>query len=208
MKKLFRSVLSIAVLATMVACGSAADKSKEVSDEAEGQVEEAMEKTVPIKLDQSAVSWVGSVLGGYSHQGTLAITEGSLDMSGSNIVGGTFTVDMATLTPTDSNYSEGHTAEMLVGHLSTGDFFQVDSFPTATFVVKSADMKAMTITGDLTVKGITKQQTIQDVVVDVTNGSAKGSLTFDRQDYGVSYVSTMKDMVVSNNIELTIHLKM
>ena len=208
MKKLFKPVLTLAVIGTMVACGGAADKAKEVSEEAEVKVEEVMEETVAVKLDESNVMWSGSVLGMHSHQGTVSVTEGSLNMKGTDVVGGTFTIDMASITPTDSNYSEDKTSEMLVGHLSSVDFFMTDSFPTASFVVTSADMAAMTITGDLTVRGVTKTETINDVAIDAAAGTAKGSLTFDRQDYGVAFSHPMKDVVISDDIELTINLKM
>lgn len=213
MKKLFKPVLSLVAVATMVACGGAADKAKDMAGDATDavtdKVEEVMEKTVSVKLDESNVMWSGEILGGLkSHNGTLKITDGNLEMKGTDIVGGKFTVDMKSMNPLDSNYSEDKTAADLVGHLSTGDFFLVDSFPTASFVVKSADMTAKTITGDLTVRGTTKEETISDVALDMTNMSASGNLTFDRQDYNVAFSTGAKDFVLSDDIKLKINLKM
>lgn len=207
MKKLFKPVLSFIAIATMIACGGAADKANEVTEEVTETVEEVVtEETVAINLDESEVMWMGQIVGGIkSHNGTIKLTEGSLTMKGDEIVGGNFTVDMKSMNPLDSNYTEDKPAEMLVGHLSTGDFFLVDSFPTASFVIKSADMAAKTITGDLTVRGVTNTETINDVTVEA--GSAMGTLTFDRQKYDVAFSTGAKDFVLSDDIELKINLK-
>ena len=210
MKKLFKPVLSFIAVATMVACGGAADKAKEVSEEKTETVEEVVtEETVAINTAESNVMWMGQIVGGIkSHNGTVKLTEGELTMKGDEIVGGNFTVDMKSMNPLDSNYTEDKPAEMLVGHLSTGDFFLVDSFPTASFVIKSADMATNTITGDLTVKGVTNTETITDVAVDTEAGSAMGTLTFDRQKYNVAFSTGAEDFVLSDDIELNFHLKM
>lgn len=209
MKKFIRPIFALSVVATIVACGAAPEPKDEAKKEETKEEPKVMEaKTVAVKLPESSIMWSGSVIGGYSHEGTLALTEGSIEMKGNDITGGSFTVDMKTMTPTDENYSEDHSAEMLVGHLSTGDFFLVDSFPTASFVIKAADMTNKTITGDLTIKGITKSVTVEEVAVNAEAGEATGNLTFNRQDFGVTYVSTMKDMVISDDIELKLNLKM
>tara|TARA_B110000503_G_scaffold140124_1_gene230205 strand:- start:1374 stop:2006 length:633 start_codon:yes stop_codon:yes gene_type:complete len=210
MKKLFRPVLTLAIIGTMVACGGAADKSNEVTEEAVETTEEmATEDTVNVNTSESSVMWMGQIVGGIkSHNGTVKVTEGSLTLKGDEIVAGNFTVDMKSMNPLDSNYTEDKPAEMLVGHLSTGDFFMVDSFPTASFVIKSADIAANTVTGDLTVRGVTNSETITGVAVDTEAGTATGSLTFDRQKYNVAFSTGAKDFVLSDDIELTINLKM
>lgn len=212
MNKLIRPIFALSIVATMVACGGAADKAKDMATEATDavadKVEAIVEETVSMNLTESKVMWSGNVLGAYSHNGTLNITEGSLEMKGTSVEGGKFTVDMTSMTPTDENYSADKSADMLVGHLSSGDFFLVDSFPTATFVVKSADMEAQTITGDLTVRGVTKEEMIKGVNVKPMDKEATGTLTFNRQDYGVAFAHPAEDVVVSDDIELTISLKM
>ncbi len=211
MKKLFKPVLSLIAIATMVACGGAADKSNEVTEEAAVETVEDVttEETVNVNTSESSVMWMGQIVGGIkSHNGTVKVTEGSLTLKGDEIVGGNFTVDLTSMNPLDSNYTEDQPAEKLVGHLSSGDFFMTDSFPTASFVIKSADAAAMTVTGDLTVRGITNTETINDVAIDTEAGTAVGSLTFDRQKYNVAFSTGAKDFVLSDDIELTIDLKM
>lgn len=213
MKKLIKPVFVLSIIATLAACGGTEkkmdDKAMMDKDGEETMKKEMMEEQMlSVNTADSKVMWSGSILGAYSHEGTLDITEGSLKLEGENIVGGKFMVDMTSITPTDDGYNEEKTPEMLVGHLSSADFFLVDSFPTASFVVKSADMEAKTITGDLTVRGVTNEETIQEVAIDMATNKAKGLLTFNRQDYGVAFSHPAEDVVVSDDIELTISLKM
>ncbi len=156
-------------------------------------------------LEASSVEWSGGIVGGgYGHTGTLDLTEGTLEMSGDEITGGSFVVDMTSMKTTDSSYSEDKTPEKLIGHLSTGDFFLVDSFPTANFVIKS--VSEGTVVGDLTIRGITKEATVNKVTVENVEGvvTAKGNLVFNRQDFDVAYKSAMKDIVISDDIVLDI----
>lgn len=167
------------------------------------------EDAYKVNLDSSSVKWHGEIVGGaYFHDGTVKITEATLGLSGDALASGSFTVDLKSITPTDKNYSgKEKTPENLVKHLSTGDFFAVDTFSTAKFVVKSVE--GNTITGDLTVRGKTNEEKVTDVVVTKsdTGVTATGKLVFNRQKYGVSYKSTMKDVVISDDITLNITLK-
>jgi len=167
---------------------------------------DAME--MPVDPAGSTIQWTGSVIGGYSHTGTINISEGTLSMENDMLSGGSFTIDMTTIVPTDENYGEGHTKEDLVGHLGTGDFFDVAANPVATFVITGVDMETSTISGDLTLKGVTNAEILTDVVLDKEAGAASGKMVINRQTYGVSYVSTMKDMVVSDDISLAILVKL
>jgi len=164
--------------------------------------------TYSVDAAGSEVVWKGEVAGVYGHFGTIAISNGSLDISNNEITGGKFTIDMTTITPKDEGYKDedGSRASDLVGHLSTGDFFLVDSFPTSTFVIKSYE--AGKLKGDLTVRGITKEETIEVSSLEVTeNGiNAKGKLVFNRQDYDVKWVHYMKDMILSDDISAEISL--
>ena len=67
-------------------------------------------------------------------------------------------------------------------------------------------MTAGTVMGNLTVRGKTNAETVSNVVFDEATGAATGVLTFNRQNYEVAYAATMKDMVLSDDIELTISL--
>ena len=90
--------------------------------------------------------------------------------------------------------------------MSTKDFFQTDSFPTATFVITKVEGK--TVKGNLTVKGKTNEETLNVESFENKDGvvTAAGKLVFNRQKYGVAWVHFMKDMILSDDIQLTIAL--
>jgi polyisoprenoid-binding protein YceI len=157
-----------------------------------------------VTLPQLLLNWKGTMVGMYSHSGDIKLSNGSLLLAGDQVKGGTFTVDMKSINPTDSAYSPEHPRADLIGHLGTGDFFSVDSIPTATFTIKSVEGNVAT--GDLTVKGKTNEEKLQIESVEVADKkvTAKGKLTFNRQNYGVAYKATMKDMVLSDDIELMV----
>ncbi len=209
MKKTAYIVAGALALGLLSSCGSETTKSESTTTEkVEPKDTKNVEaKTVQIDNEQSKVKWSGGIVGGgYGHYGTINISEGALDVAEGKIVGGNITIDMKTITPTDESYGDGKTPEMLVGHLSDGDFFLVSEHPTASYKIKSADEKS--VTGDLTIRGITKEYTTELSSIEVTDEMAKvsGKLVFNRQDFEVSYESTMKDVTISNDIELEINL--
>ena len=193
--------------ATMLySCGGGSTTDTPIDLTADTTATESSEtESYKVDLNESSVAWSGGIVGGgYGHTGTLDLKEGSVEVVGGKVAGGSFVVDMKSMKTTDSSYTEDKTPEKLVGHLSTGDFFLVDSFPTAKFVIKS--VSEGTVVGDLTIRGITKEATVNDVTVDDNDGvvTAKGNLVFNRQDFDVAYKSAMKDIVISDDIVLDI----
>ena len=105
-------------------------------------------------------------------------------------------------------------------HLKSPDFFDVAKFPAITFkskkVEKSGDGR-LKVTGDLTMKGVTKEVAL-DVEgpmtpVAVGGGNLASGLTattkINRQDFGVSWSKTMDGggLVVSDEVTITIDLE-
>lgn len=177
--------------------------------ETEAAAPAAESKSWAIDTEQSRIKWEGGTSGVmvYSHFGSIKIKEGSLTTEGNNITGGNFVVDMTTIKPEDNGYNEENTPEKLVGHLSTGDFFLVEQFPTASFAVKS--MNGNTLTGDLTIRDKTNEETVNLAAVEMNpDGSMKatGTLVFDRQKYGVAWAHFMKDVLLKDDISLEVTL--
>ncbi|WP_033418052.1 YceI family protein [Cytophaga aurantiaca] len=164
------------------------------------------EATYTADTAASLIRWEGNMGGKfvYKHFGTLKISEGTFTAKGLQITGGSFTANLKSINPTDSNYTEKTPRVGLIGHLGGADFFAVDSFPTATFVIKSVNGNSAT--GDLTLRGKTNSETVTDIVVDTTAGvKATGKLVFNRQKYGVAYKAA-KDLLLSDDITLDIAL--
>lgn len=207
MKK-FTTITASAVLALgMIACGGGEKKAETTEPAQAAEPVEAASKTVSVDAAASSVEWKGTMIGVYSHSGNIALKEGSIEWNGDNIAGGNFVVDMTTINPTDSAYSEENTPEKLVGHLGTDDFFAVEQNPTASFEITGSDLAAGTVTGNLTIRGKTNAETVTNVMVDEATGAISGALTFNRQNYDVAYKASMKDMVLADDIELNITLK-
>jgi polyisoprenoid-binding protein YceI len=81
-------------------------------------------------------------------------------------------------------------------HLRTADFFEVEKYPELTFKSTSVTRKgkAYILTGDLTLKGVTKQIalpfTITGAIKDGRGNTRMGiaaQTTIDRRDYGITW---------------------
>lgn len=163
----------------------------------------------------STLGWIGKKVGG-QHNGTVALKDGTMQVKGNQITGGTFTFDMNTIKVDDLKDAEWN--GKLVGHLKNDDFFAVDKNPTATFVITSVKpMKAdangnnATVTGNLTIKGKTNPVTFP-VKMGVKDGvaSASGLATIDRTKYDVKYGSTLfgaaADKAIEDNFTLSFNV--
>ena len=102
-------------------------------------------------------------------------------------------------------------------HLRGGDFFEVEKFPTMTFVSKKVaakDADTLEVTGDLTIKGVTKPITIPVEVLGTAktpNGEKAGfesSFTINRKDYGISWNRVMDSgAVLGDEVKVTISIE-
>lgn len=194
---------AFASLVLLASCGGGAEQS---TPEAEAPTGVTAQMSVDPAV--STVAWSGTLVGVYTHTGTVALTDGNFNVENGVITGGSFTADLTQMAITDDNYNveEGSTPEKLIGHLSSADFFDVENFPTATFVVTGTTEEGK-VKGDLTVRGTTNEEVLEDVSIDAESGSATASLTFDRQKYGVAWAHPVQDMVLENDIKLTVNVK-
>ena len=183
-------------------CGNTETKKQEANSEV--QEADSVLKSLNINTSTSSVEWKGVMVGIYSHNGFVSIKEGNLVWQGNSITGGYITIDMETMTQSDSLYKTEE--NKLVAHLKSPDFFDVVNFPTATFKITSYEQGANTIYGNLTIRGITESEVVKDVIFDMETKSATGTLKFDRQKYGVAYKGSKKDMLVGDEVEMTITL--
>jgi polyisoprenoid-binding protein YceI len=99
-------------------------------------------------------------------------------------------------------------------HLRSADFFDVETFPELTFVttaVTRTDATTWTVTGDLTIKGVTNPVTIDFE----STGSARdpfgnlrvgfeGAATINRKDWGLTWNAALETggVLVSEKIKL------
>jgi len=98
-------------------------------------------------------------------------------------------------------------------HLKSTDFFDAAKFPTITFV--STKFTPGAITGNLTMKGVTKEVTIPVTIsgpVDEMGHQAigiTGSVTVNRQDYGINWNKALDKggWAVSNDVAIAISIE-
>lgn len=199
-------LLAIGMLSTtlfLASCGSAPEQP--VTEES---APVGINAEMTVDTDASSVEWSGTLVGVYTHTGTLKLTDGSFTVENGQVTGGSFTADLTTMSATDDNYDleKGNTPEKLIGHLSSPDFFDVENHPTATFVVTGVNEEGQVV-GNLTVRGVTDTEVLESVNIDAENGTATASLTFDRQKYGVAWAHPVKDMVLQNAIKVNVNVK-
>ncbi len=172
-----------------------------------------------IDLVQSVLGWQAekTILKTHVNTGTLNLSEGSLIFEDGELVGGEFVVDMESLAITSVHGSEPATGggSSLLKHLSSDDFFAIEDNPEAKLIIKEADSLnskkfGYKITGDLTIKDITKEITFTaEVYVDEGRIEAVGIVNIDRTEWDIqfgssSFFDNLGDNVISDvfNVEI------
>ena len=165
------------------------------------------------KLVSSDVHWWGYKIAkteASSHDGTVNVKSGNLVFKNGAVVGGDFVLDMTSINATDLS---GEYQGKLNGHLKNGDFFEVEKFPTATYVITSVKKNSnkdynFVVNGKLTVKGKTNLVSFPAKITSnngvVTLESDKFS--FDRQKFDVAYKSTMQDVLVKDDVDMKVKI--
>lgn len=161
-----------------------------------------------VKTKESKVTWKAYKVTG-SHTGTVDLKEGALMFDGDKLTGGEFVVNMASLISTDL---EGEYKGKLEGHLKSDDFFGVETHPTSKLVftkVKASGKNSYEVTGDLTIKGITKPVTFD---VSIYGSKATATLKVDRAEYDVRYGSgsffdNLGDKTIYDEFDLVVDLE-
>jgi len=208
MKKVLIAIVAISVL--MVSCKGEKKETVEVKEEVK------VEKVVAennVDLTASLLAWKGTKPGG-AHDGTVALKPSTLVVDNGTITGGEFTIDMASIKVLD--IKDPKKAANLAGHLASGDFFEVEKYPTSKFVITGVEDKEgkLAVTGNLTVKDVTKSITIPASLVE-----ADGVYTFtsdkfnvDRTDFNIKYKSKnfiegLKDKFIDDIMEMSFEVK-
>lgn len=182
--------------------------------------EPATENIYTVDTGKSTLKWSGYPLFSFGeHNGTLALTKGSIKILNSEVTGGSFEIDMTSMRNSDMEEDNGGSS--LVNHLKSDDFFSVDKFPTAYFTITSSKKTEnpgpgdpnVELMGELTIKGI-KNMLKFPAIVTITDTMIKATakFKFDRTKWGVRYESgrffdDVGDAAISDaiGIELNIH---
>lgn len=149
------------------------------------------------KLDlnqkESTIFWKGGLnaAGFGGHEGIMKLKNGHLLTDAkAKFAGGTFEIDMNSITNTDIKQEKGQ--HELEDHLKNTDFFDVKKYPTANLkIVKILQDKTpnkYSIQGDFTMKGITNRIFFPVIILHEKDKiTAKGELMIYRSQWGITY---------------------
>lgn len=184
------------IAAALVSCENPADKTTTATvGEAEGSTtettEEAEDPVYQLSPD-STVNFIGSKVTG-SHEGGFKEVTGHLHISDEEeVTGGTIEIDMT------STWSDN---DKLTEHLKAADFFDVENHPVTTFSLTrfntvSKDEGKYEISGDLDMRGVTKNITFPATATkDGETIKVNAEFDINRKDWGIEYEGKKDDLI-------------
>lgn len=170
-----------------------------------------------LDVRESTVVWVGRNLIN-RHWGHVALASGHVEFRDGKILGGEAVLDMRRITCSDLMGNALH--EVLIRHLESDDFFDVERYPEARFQFaegvicsESAGCRNLRLAGSLTLRGITKPLSIESSAGFTPDGKAalQASLLIDRTEWNVLYGSgkffhRLAGHLVNDHIELQLRI--
>ncbi|MBA2662609.1 MAG: YceI family protein [Bradymonadaceae bacterium] len=192
------TVLLVLGMAFAIGCRSELDNKPAALVSSAQAAEPAAQKLAPaarvtaIAVDKSSIGWVGAKLTG-DHKGGFNAWSGKVHRVGAQVNKVEFEVD------TTSVFSDN---EKLTGHLKSEDFFDVENHPKANFVSRRIEAKAgqgstHVVTGDLTLRGITRELSFPATIKTSADQSLRASaeFTFNRLDFDIKYAGMPDDLI-------------
>ncbi|MDO9136787.1 MAG: YceI family protein [Lutibacter sp.] len=158
-----------------------------------------------VNVENSKLTWKGYKPTG-DHTGTITLASGNIALKNNKLTGGSFVANMSTIKDNDGSAK-------LEGHLKNADFFDVTVFPTAKFDITKTEAKGakIQVTGNMTIKGITKQITFPASLAVNKDNVTLTSDTFqiNRADFNVKYnsktfFSDLKDKFINDDFDFQV----
>lgn len=157
-------------------------------------------ETFTVTAQKSRVDFTGSKKNDF-HTGSIPVKSGTVKIDAGKLVGGSFVVDVAAMKVTDA------AGDKLLGHLTTADFFDVAKFGEATFNISSVKYTTAdkaTLTGAVTLKGITKEISFEASIrsADEKGFFAEAFFPLDRTLFGMNYGVG----AIDSQVQLAVHI--
>lgn len=202
------SVLTMVLAGLMLiaACGNpATNKSQAVTGEATrtSSPQPAGGEKYSITPENSKVEFVGSKVTG-SHNGGFQKFSGDIDYTGDVATSRVrLTIDTDSITTDTPD---------LTKHLKTADFFDVAKYPQATFestsITAGGDKGAShTVTGNLTLHGVTKSVTFPATIAVAPDAvTVDSTFSLNRKDFGINYAGLADDLI-RDDVVLTLKIR-
>lgn len=219
MKRIF--VLFV-VLSSLVACGG--NKSDRAQTGTEQKVAEVTGLKYQIDTAETTVGWRAAHKGGLAPRyGTVTVSSGSLSADSWSLTGGELKLNLRDLQVDPASVSEeGKKYSDLEGHLKNVDFFDVEKYPSAVFIITdvtpfdSTENKSLlqgatnVISGNLTLKDSTLNISFPaQVTVTENEVSAKAKFTIDRSAWGLNYKTegSPENWAIAKDVNIEFDLK-
>jgi len=212
-KKLFSlAIPALFVAAVAVSC----KKDKPVTSESNEVTTTKDGNQYTVDTLNSKVEWKGYKVfksESTSHFGTIKFESGDVTIKDGKLESGKFVADMNSLTSVDLK-DDADQLGKLNGHLKSGDFFEVEKFPTASFEITKVtpamegDYNTL-LDGNLTIKGISKPIQFK-ANVSVKDGEvsvATEPKDIKREEFGVKFQTPAENGVIKDEVTLQINVK-
>ncbi|WP_096687161.1 YceI family protein [Ichthyobacterium seriolicida] len=166
-----------------------------------------------VDVDKTELKWRCEkiLIPNYHREGPIKLKSGEMNFLNGKLHSSEFIIDMASIEV--SNVEDLKKRTKLEKKLRSEKVFSADEFPISSFkstsvVLKSKDLYV--VSGNLTIKGITKPYEFELSIVD--DNTAKAKLIIDRTEFSINYraenlIEEIGDKVISNKITLEAKLK-
>lgn len=165
------------------------------------------------QMTDHTIRWTGS-MPAKTHEGLLPLKSLDAEITDEGKVTSlTAVVDMTQINVTDL---EGKSRDKLTGHLSSDDFFYVEKYPTATFVLD--EHKGDKFHGTLTIRGVSKKVALPAKVIGHPDRGwiLTGDFDYNRNDFGVDYqnsgllglLNAAKSKLIDEMIDVSVQVKL
>lgn len=200
MLKIYTGIIFLAAVLSACAANPADNKAKAVVSNTNANTQSSPAskqgggEAITITPENSKIEFTGSKVTG-KHDGGFKNITGSIDLANGKPEESKVLFEIVM----NSVYTD---ADGLTKHLQTPDFFDVEKFPKASFAsTKIAPDTAKsagnyTVTGDLTLHGVTKSITFPaKITVDADKVSVESDFAINRKDFGIAYAGKADDLV-------------
>jgi len=142
-------------------------------------------------------------------RGTFSDVEGTVVLdSDANLISVNAVVQMASIDTRSADRD---------GHLRSADFFDVETFPTMTFVSRSVTVggEGFVVVGDLTIKGVSQEVTLDVEATGVATdpfGNARAGFSsefeINRKDFGLTWNAALETggVLVSEKVKIALEI--
>jgi len=196
-------LFGLIAIVTLAACVAdpAADKPDAEVSEARPVAEPAADGTMLSFSEDSKITWVGSKVT-HQHDGGFRVFDGGINLVNDDPTASSVsvTIDMTSI------WSD---TDRLTGHLKSADFFEVETYPTATFISTSiaAAESGYTMTGNFNLHGVERSISFP-AEIEIADGSITvgASFAIKRFDFGIVYPGLAEDLI-RDEVAITLDLR-